>query len=66
MRVRIVMTMAIGILIAVSSLARAQSGGGYDLTWHTVDNGGASFSTGGGYQLSGGDYTLAGGFWGAK
>jgi hypothetical protein len=55
--------------------ALAQSGGGYDLTWNTVDGGGASFSTGGGYSLGGtagqpdaglmqgGAYTLAGGFW---
>jgi hypothetical protein len=53
----------------------AQSGGGYDLTWSTIDSGGAMFSTGGGYTLggtigqadagvlSGGGYTLAGGFW---
>jgi len=57
-------------------VALAQSGGGYDLTWNTVDSGGATFSTGGNYSLggtigqpdagvlSGGDYTLAGGFWG--
>jgi len=53
----------------------AQSGGGYDLSWHTVDGGGATFSTGGGYTLggtigqaeagvlSGGGYVLSGGFW---
>jgi len=53
----------------------AQAGGGYDLTWNTVDTGGATFSTGGGYTLggtagqpdaavwSGGGYTLSGGFW---
>jgi hypothetical protein len=75
MRVRIAMTMAILILIAVSGLVRAQSGGDYDLTWNTIDNGGATFSTGNGYQLGGtvgqpdagmlsGDaYTLVGGFW---
>jgi hypothetical protein len=49
---------------------------GYDLSWYTIDGGGATFSTGGGYQLggtigqadagvlSGGSYTLNGGFWG--
>lgn len=39
----------------VSGLARvhAQSGGGYDLTWSTLDGGGAMFSTGGGYSLGG-------------
>lgn len=56
----------------------AQSGGGYDLTWSTLDGGGAS-SAGGGYQvsgtvgqpdasaagaMSGGNYDLTGGFWG--
>jgi hypothetical protein len=91
MRVRIAVTMAIATLIAVSGLARAQSGGtplaeytlsaseglgaGYDLTWHTVDNGGITFSMSDGYQLGGaigqpdagvligGDYTLVSGFW---
>jgi hypothetical protein len=54
--------------------ALAQIGGGYDLTWSTIDGGGGS--AGGGYQLSGtlgqpdagaalsgGAYSLAGGFW---
>jgi len=57
-------------------VALAQSGGGYDLTWNTVDGGGYTFSTGGGYTLggtvgqpdagalTGGGYTLTGGFWG--
>jgi hypothetical protein len=48
---------------------------GYDLSWYTIDGGGA-FSTGGSYSLSGsigqpdagslsgGSYTLVGGFWG--
>ncbi len=64
--------LALGVVSGVS----AQSGGGYDLTWNTIDGGGATFSTGGGYSLggtvgqpdagtlSGGPYTLAGGFWG--
>ncbi|MEJ2211953.1 MAG: hypothetical protein P8129_23375 [Anaerolineae bacterium] len=55
--------------------ALAQTGGSYDLTWSTVDGGGATFSTGGAFslggtigqpdagQLSGGDYSLTGGFW---
>jgi len=63
-------------LLLLGGVALAQSGGGYDLTWHTVDGGGATASTGGGYALagtagqpdagalSGGGYTLAGGFWG--
>jgi len=63
-------------LLLVSSLALAQSGGGYDLSRSTVDGGGETFSTGGGYSLGGtagqpdagllegGVYTLGGGFWG--
>jgi uncharacterized membrane protein len=62
------------LLAAVPVLA--QSGGGYDLSWSTVDGGGGTFSTGGGYSLggtagqpdaglaTGGSYTLGGGFWG--
>jgi hypothetical protein len=55
--------------------ALAQTGGGYDLTWSTIDGGGGG-SAGGGYQLagtlgqpdagatlSGGVYSLSGGFW---
>ena len=61
-------------LVAVAGTALAQTGGGYDLTWSTVDGGGAVV-TGGGYTLSGtagqpdaglhvgGGFTLAGGFW---
>jgi hypothetical protein len=48
---------------------------GYDLSWYTIDGGGATFSTGGSYSLggsigqpdagslSGGSYQLNGGFW---
>ena len=51
---------------------------GYDLSWYTIDGGGATFSTGGSYSLggsigqpdagslSGGSYTLNGGFWGVS
>jgi hypothetical protein len=67
--------LALVALLLLSSVARAQSGGGYDLTWSTIDGGGATWSEGGGYALggtvgqpdagvlSGGGYTLAGGFW---
>ena len=63
-------------LLFLPALALAQSGGGYDLTWSTIDGGGYTFSEGGGYSLggtvgqpdagvlSGGGYTLVGGFWG--
>ena len=62
------------LLVAVPVLA--QSGGGYDLSWSTVDGGGWTFSTGGDYSLggtagqpdaglmTGGTYSLGGGFWG--
>ncbi len=39
-----VLLLLLALLLAV---ALAQSGGGYDLTWNTVDGGGATFSTGG-------------------
>lgn len=57
-------------------VTQAQTGGGYDLTWNTIDGGGGT-STGGGYTLSGtigqpdagamsgGSYSLIGGFWSA-
>lgn len=63
-------------LLVVAGVALASSGDGYDLSWWTVDGGGATFSAGDGYTLggtvgqpdagalTGGDYTLGGGFWG--
>jgi hypothetical protein len=72
---RMVIPIILIIVLFVSGLARAQSGNGYDLTWHTIDNGGVTVSAGNGYQLggtigqpdagslSGGNYTLSGGFW---
>jgi hypothetical protein len=64
----------LGLLLLLASVALAQPGEGYDLSWSTVDGGG-TFSTGEGYSLGGtagqpdaslikgGDYPLAGGFW---
>ncbi len=61
-------------LLLSASVALAQSGGSYHLSWWTVDSGGGT-SSGGHYALSGtvgqpdagalssGNYTLAGGFW---
>ena len=58
---------------AAGGLVLAQTGGGFDLTWHTQDSGGG-LSTGGGYVqsaaagqpdagvMAGGGYTLSGGF----
>jgi Zn-dependent metalloprotease len=62
-----------GIICAATALAYL--GGGYDLTWRTIDAGGVTLSTGGGYELSatigqpdagmatGGGFELAFGFW---
>ena len=71
----VILVVAVALLLP-SVVALAQSGGGYDLTWNTVDAGGYTFSTSGDYSLggtigqpdagvlTGGDYTLGGGFWG--
>jgi len=77
MNTRKALSLAVGLLMSLLmvSVALAQSGGGYDLTWWTADGGGGAAS-GGGYALNGtigqpdagalngGGYTLAGGFWG--
>jgi hypothetical protein len=73
---RLWMILMLGALLVLTvSVAAAQTGGGYDLTWSTIDGGGGS-SSGGSYTLdgtigqfdagvmSGGSYTLSGGFWG--
>jgi hypothetical protein len=64
------------VLVGGMAAVQAQSGSGYDLTWNSVDGGGVTFSSSGGYTLggtagqpdaatwSGGGYTLSGGFWG--
>jgi hypothetical protein len=64
----------VALMLLACSPALAQTGGGYDLTWSTIDAGG-SMSSGGGYSLSGtigqpdagalngGGYVLRGGFW---
>ncbi len=67
--------LTVPVLILISSIqATAQSGGGYDLSWFTIDGGGGT-SSGEGYELSGtigqpdagvmagGSYVLVGGFW---
>jgi len=68
------------LISAVLSLpAHGQSGGGFDLTWSTIDGGGAMNSAGGALSLSGtigqpdasslstpmtgGTFELTGGFW---
>jgi hypothetical protein len=66
----------VALFLLAGVVVHAQVGGGYDLTWSTVDSGGATFSTGSGTSLggtigqpdagamTGGAYTLEGGFWG--
>jgi len=69
--------LALALALLVAGVVLAQTGGGYDLTWWTVDGGGGTVE-GGGYTLmssagqpdaapplSGGGYTLTGGFWSA-
>jgi len=70
----VILAVIIVALAICAPAARAQTGGGYDLTWYTIDGGGESVS-GGAYTLvgtagqadastvSGGGYVLAGGFW---
>jgi uncharacterized membrane protein len=66
---------ALTLFIANATSTRAQTSGTYELTWSTIDGGGATSSTGGTYALdgtigqpdagamSGGTYSLGGGFW---
>jgi len=79
-RRKIFLTLAIlGLLVVALAVSNAtvtaQSGGIYELTWSTIDGGGAMNLTGGAYTLSGtagqfdagsqsgGTYALGGGFW---
>ncbi|MCS7301409.1 MAG: hypothetical protein NZ556_07640 [Fimbriimonadales bacterium] len=71
------MSLSAALLLSLMC-ANAQSGGGYDLTWWTIDGGGVTFATGGTFnlggtagqldatrldELQGGDFRLTGGFW---
>ena len=74
MKIKTMVSVMLFSVAVLSSLASAQTGDGYDLTWSTIDGGGGR-STGGTFTLegtigqpdaglmTGGDYTLAGGFW---
>ena len=75
LRRRIALVLLAAAIVGVGT-AFAQTGGGYSLTWSTIDTGGGT-SAGSSYQLSGtfgqpdagaalsgGGYSLAGGFWG--
>jgi len=80
MNTRKALSLAVGLLMSLLmvSVALAQSGGGYDLTWWTADGGGGTASGGGyalhgtagqpdaGPSLAGGGYTLTGGFWAGR
>ncbi len=70
--------LAVGLLL-IAAIAVTQMGGGFDLSWFTIDGGGGtSQSSGGEFELSGtigqpdagmmmsadGVFTLEGGFWG--
>ncbi|MCW5933391.1 MAG: hypothetical protein KIT45_03710 [Fimbriimonadia bacterium] len=66
-------------LVAMIGTANAQTGGTFNLEWSTIDGGGHTFSTGGGFKLggtvgqpdafganpmhTGGAFSLSGGFW---
>jgi hypothetical protein len=64
------------LMLGVVPQAMSQSGGVYNLSWHTNDGGGITSATGGAYSLggtigqpdagasSGGAYALTSGFWG--
>jgi hypothetical protein len=76
MRRRAICLGLVMLLVAAAGVTvQAQSGGGYDLSWWTVDGGGGTAQGGGlalvgtvgqpdpGPALSGGGLTLTGGFW---
>src|SRR6476646_115689 len=70
-----IIVISLAALAITTTFVYAQVGGGFDLSWNTVDGGGGTFSTGGIYsvggtvgqpdagQMSGGIYGLTGGFW---
>jgi hypothetical protein len=72
---RITVCLTLSALLVLAGVALAQSDA-YDLSWWTVDGGGQTFSSGGGYTLggtagqpdpgllTGGGYALGGGYWG--
>ena len=73
---RLILAIVAVVLVVAGGVALAQTGGPYNLGWHTFDGGGGTAS-GGPYTLSGtagqadagavmssGSYTLSGGFWG--
>ncbi len=75
MKLRLLITLTVGLVAAAAPAVRAQTGGAYDLSWNTMDPGGGMAITGGAYVLggtvaqidaglhSGGAYVVTGGFW---
>jgi hypothetical protein len=71
--IALVAVLVCGLLLA--GIALASTTQSYAITWWTIDNGGAMFSTGGNYSvggtmgqpdaatMSGDRFTLSGGFW---
>jgi hypothetical protein len=71
----VICTAVLALLLASVVLVQAQTGGGYDLTWNSIDGGGQMNLSGGSYTLkgtigqpdagnhTGGGYSLGGGFW---
>lgn len=69
----------VAVLVLLGFAARAGWAQVFDLSWNTIDNGGATFSTGGVFELggtlaqpdagppggamTGGSFSLVGGFW---
>ena len=80
-RFAIVAALIVLLLVGTSSVSARRANDpailptGYEITWYTIDGGGATVSTGGGYSLggtigqpdagalTGGAYALNGGFW---
>ena len=73
---RMIILLVVGLMLLLPARSQAQSGGGYDLSWATVDGGGGAWSAGGAFELAGsigqpdaspplqgGGYSLQGGFW---
>jgi hypothetical protein len=77
MKRKISLMLVLLLLMLTTVTVFAQTGGGYDLTWSTIDDGGGT-SSGDTYTLdgtigqfdagvmSGGAYTVSGGFWGGS
>jgi hypothetical protein len=71
----VALVIPVSALLSVPQIAGAQSGGDYDLTWHTIDDGGSTLSGDGymlmgtvgqteaGWSVVGGDYTMTSGYW---